>query len=139
MKVTAKAENKKFHPYPTNQVIAVIDGSGDAAAARTELDHAGFEAGAIEVLSGAEGLRRLDATGARHGMAGRLLRLIQGYGDMEQQIFARQADELRAGHSLVGVRTHGVKERRRAELIFKRHHGHTINFFGLWTITGMDA
>ncbi len=138
MRVTAQAENKKFHPYPTRQVIAVINEPGDAAAARVALEHAGF-AGAIEVLAGAEGLRRLDATGARHGVAGRLLRIFQGYGDMENQIFLRQAEELRAGYSLVGVRAVGAAQRRSAELIFKRHHGRFINYFGLWTITGMAA
>ncbi len=138
MKTAAQAEGKKFHVYPTNQVIAVIDGPGDAAAAHTELSHAGF-AGGVEVLAGPEGLRRLDATGARHGLAGRLMRLLQGYGDMEQRLFARQADELRAGHTLVGVVARGASERRRIQMIRARHHGHTINFFGTWTIIGMAA
>lgn len=138
MNVTAQAENKKFHPYPTRQVIAVINESGDAIAARVALDHAGFT-GAIEVLAGEDGLRRLDATGARHGVAGRLLRMFQGYGDMEQKTFARQAEELRAGHLLIGVRVVGAAERDRAEKILRRHRGHFINYFGVWTITGMAA
>lgn len=134
----SRPESKNFHAYPTNQVIAVIDGTGDAAAALTELNHAGFS-GAVEVLAGADGLKRLDASGARHGIAGRLFRLLQGYGDMERKTFARQADELRAGHSLVGVRARGGGERRRAQTILRRHKGHFINYFGYWTIVGMAA
>jgi hypothetical protein len=140
MNTPAKAGPKKpFRYYPTSQVIGVIDTAGDAAAARTELDRSGFSPGTAEVTAGPEGLRRLDATGARHGIAGKLWRMLQGYGDMEQQTFARQAVELRAGHSLVGVIARGATERRRAQMILKRHNGHFINFFGYWTIIGMAA
>ena len=139
MKISASPAAAKTHFYPTNQVVAVIDEGADVAAVRSELDRAGFAADAVEVMAGADGLRRLDASGARHGVAGRLLRLIQGYGDMEQMTFSRQADALRAGHSLVGVLVRGTEQRRRAGLILKRHHGHFMNFFGRWTITGMYA
>jgi hypothetical protein len=140
MNIPAKAGNKKsFHFYPTSQVIGVIDVPADAAAARAELDRSGFDPGTAEVTAGPEGLRRLDATGARHGIAGKLWRMLQGYGDMEQSTFARQAVELRAGHSLVGVRARGGNQRRRAQMILKRHNGHFINYFGYWTIVGMAA
>ena len=139
MKDPEKTGNTEFHYYPANQVVAVIDGPGDVAAARTELVRSGFTAGDIEVRAGSEGLRRLDASGARHGFAGRLMRMLQGYGDIEQVAFKRQADELRAGHSLVGVRAHGAGQRNNAKQILERHHGHYINFFGHWTITGMAA
>lgn len=127
-------------PSPARQVIAAINVPEDVAAALNEFTRAGFAAGDVVVLAGRETLRRLSAMGFGFGFSGRLISLLRRFSsDIGLQSLARQTEELRAGHALVGVCIRQEDERRRAEAIFMRCHGHFISNCRPWAIPGTDS
>ena len=126
-------------PAPASQVIAAINVPEDVAAVVGEFAQAGFAAGDVVVVAGREAMRRLGAMGFGFGLVGRLVCLLRRFSDMGLQSFARQAEELRAGHALVRVCIRKEDERRRAEAILMRCHGHFISYCRLWAIPEMDS
>ena len=137
MTTSVQSETLKSRPFLTHQVVAIMDEPEHVAAALSQLERKGFEGGDIKVLSGAEGAYWLDATGGRPGFAGRLIRFLRGNSESEQKTLARQAEELREGHILIGVHVRNAQERSLAGRILSRSQGHFIHFFGLWKIRGM--
>src|SRR6476660_7728814 len=63
--------------YPMHRMVAVFDEEASVHVAIQELARLGIDDSEIVVLTGEEGLTRLDPHGEQHGLHGRLLRLLQ--------------------------------------------------------------
>ncbi len=134
MAPTSRDDVERFLVYPTDHVIGVIDDAAEAQAALAALLSAGFSEEALRLFHGPETADQLDFSGTAHGFLGRLIRLVQGYGDVEHDHFQRYGEALRAGHFLISVH---VTERDRLEQVYeivKAHKGRNIDFFGRWTV-----
>jgi len=124
--------------YPTNKVVGIIDDPSDASAALDELEAAGFPPEDVDVLTGEEGVHRIDVTGEQHGLLARIVRILDKAGDMEPEHLKRHEDEMRAGHFGIGVTAKELKAREQVHQILKSHNGHFINFYGPWAIKSLE-
>ena len=93
---------KRHYRYPMHRIVAVIDDDAGTEAALNALPDAGVDVAAVDVLSGPEGARLLDTTGTRHGLRGRLLRLVQ-QGAYEGNALQTHDEALRAGGNVIYV------------------------------------
>ncbi|HEX3264094.1 MAG TPA: hypothetical protein VHR16_00370 [Candidatus Limnocylindrales bacterium] len=120
----------RFIGYPNRQVIAVFDSRAAAAMAGANLSEAGVAPRLIETYAGATDAELFDATGARHGLAARLRRVMQ-FSLMDQlPALAWYEAALREGKVVVAVRTVGRAATLRAVDALKAADGHFINRFG---------
>jgi hypothetical protein len=106
--------------YPTNRLLAVIDG----------LKAAGFTDRDLEILRGEEGADRMDGTGEVAGWLGRLRRAFD-FTLMDQLVdFATYETALRDGRAVVMIHVHGDDPKAQALKILKQHGGHFMNYYG---------
>jgi hypothetical protein len=115
--------------FPDGSVVGVVDRPDEAAAAVDAIVEAGVPEDAIHVLCCDSGARRLDPTGERHGLIGRLHRIIQHFGDKEVAHVERQAAELREGKFLVAAPAGGDEDAERLAAILKDAGGHYIHHY----------
>ena len=80
----------------------LVDGSA-LDDARDRLEQAGFGPDRYEVLHGEIDVGRIDVTGEGHGLAGTILRKLQGAVSDDAAHVRDYAEHLRAGHYVVGV------------------------------------
>ena len=126
------ARRPDLEPYPQDHVYAVVDRAQDVRAAVDALFEAGYGSDDVTVLCGPGG-QRLDPEGSGHGRLGRLIRTVQNFGPEREQL--RQVEEeLRGGHSAVGV--HVIDEPAKDEVsrVLREHGGHFIHHYGRWEI-----
>jgi len=90
-------------PYPNGSIVGVFSDQGALEEARCGLEQAGFGADRTEILHGEEDMGRIDVEGDEHGKGGGLVRRLQALFSDDADHARRYADELRAGHYLVGV------------------------------------
>ena len=127
-----------FH-YPTKNVIGVIDSREAVWAAVRDLQAAGFDEDGIHLLCGAQGAQSIESeTEEEKGFFGKLTRVIQEFGDIDQDHKEYHKQELLAGHYLVSVHAEDDEERDRACDILKAHGGHFINYYGEWVIDNLE-
>ncbi|MGH2688750.1 MAG: hypothetical protein ACRDKW_08075, partial [Actinomycetota bacterium] len=111
-----------------NTLIAALDEVEDVKTASEELVAAGFPKEEICVLGGKEGAEKLDPTGEHHGLRGRLVRLLERFGE-ETLLLEQHAEHLeRGGYTiLVPAADEQVSE---AADILSRHGAHDIVHLG---------
>jgi hypothetical protein len=137
-------KDRQFDPdsdslsFPRDSVVGILDDPDAASAALDALVDAGVPEGRIQVLCGEAGARRLDPSGARHGLLGRLQRVIQQFADQEVSHAERQSRELRDGKFLVAVPVEDEEEGERVASILSEHGGHFINRYGRWTVQRLE-
>lgn len=121
---------RRFIGYPSRRVVAVFEDRSAADRAVAALHAAGATGDEVEVFEGAADAERFDATGARHGIVARLLRIMQ-FSLMDQlPAMAWYEAALREGRSVVAVETTSRRETLRAVAAMKSAGGHFINRFG---------
>ena len=128
----------EFISYPTDRVVATIDDPADAQAAIEALLEAGCTPEEIDVLYGAEGLRRLDPTGKEHGLLARFQRTLLQFNE-EPKYIRRHEEDLRAGHFVIMVRAEEPERREAVKEILQSHGGHFIVFFGKLAMHRLDV
>jgi uncharacterized protein (TIGR02246 family) len=130
-----------FIPYPTNRVVGTIAEAKHADAAVEALVEAGFDRPSIDVLRGEEGLRRLDPTGAEHGVLERLQRALVRVGAQveEYQHLMRHVEDVRAGRCVVMVLAPRLEARTVAADILNAHGAEFVGFYGRWAWHGLAA
>ncbi len=117
-----------------NHMIAVYDDPDHAqAAVQALMDEERFREGEIELLSGTAGQDRLDFTGERHGLLGRLRRQVQKMTD-EYEHARRYEDELLRGHYLLLTQVRHEEQARRTCHLQQRHGGHFIHYYGPYIV-----
>ena len=92
-----------------------------------------MDVAAVDVLSGPEGARLLDATGTDHGLRGRLLRLLQ-QGAYEGNTLEAHAQALNAGSHVIYVPVRGNEQRDRVVDLLHAAGGRYVLYFRWWNI-----
>jgi hypothetical protein len=123
----------RFYRYPMRRVVAIIDDSGSLEAILEDLETAGIDVSAVNVLSGQEGARLLDRTGVIHGLRGRLLRLTQKTA-YEHEALAAHEKALIKGRHVLYVPVRRSDQRERVVDIIRDHGGYGIIHFKRWVI-----
>ena len=127
-----------FH-YPSKSVIGVIDSREAARAAVKDLQAAGFAEDGIHLLCGAQDAPKVESeTEEEKSFWGKLTRVIQEFGDIDQDHKEYHRKELLAGHYLVSVHAEDEEARDRARDILKAEGGHFINYYGEWAIDNLE-
>jgi hypothetical protein len=128
-----RRNQKRHYRYPMHRVVAVIDDDAGTEAALDALPEAGVDVAAVDVLSGPEGARLLDTTGTRHGLRGRLLRLVQ-QGAYEGNALQTHDEALRAGGNVIYVPVRGDDQRDRVVDILHAAGGRYVLYFRRWSV-----
>jgi hypothetical protein len=123
----------RFLGSARGRLLAVLDTDETTQAAIRALEESGIPTERIEIFTGDEGAAAFDSSGGRHGPAARVLRTIQFTLMDQMPDFAYYEAAARQGRSIVSVRARGEAEMRRAVETLRRHGGHFINQFGLFT------
>ena len=118
----------RFRAYPKNRVIAILASPSVTAAAVQDLIGAGVPAGSIETVCGEEGLREVDFTGERHGLLARIIRAVQGTGELAEYK-ERFEHALRGGECLLAVDAAETFTRQLVHQRLRARGAHYINFF----------
>ena len=124
--------------YPTNSVIGVVDSRTDARAAVRELKDAGFAEDKIGLLCGKQNIEEVESDAEDEpGFWGKVTRMIQEFGDVDQDHKEYHKQQLLAGHYLVSVHAEDDAARDRACDILKANRAHFINYYGEWAIDNL--
>jgi hypothetical protein len=119
--------------YPMHRMVAVLDDDAGVRAALDRLAGLGLDSSAVVVLTGGEGVARLDPTGEGHGLLGRLLRILQLTAEEGNALeFHHQA--LADGKSVVYVKVHGEAQKDAVAAALTAAGGHHLAYFGRWTV-----
>ena len=117
-----------FYHRPVYHVVGLLDDNSQIPAISRELESAGVDVGAVEILCGEQGAAILDEHGRYHGLRGRIVRAFQGLG--YDGITLETYDEaLRDGDLLLQVPARPAERRRIAELL-QHHYVHDVGYFG---------
>jgi hypothetical protein len=124
--------------YPTNSVIGVVDNREDARSAIRQLKAAGFPEDKIGLLFGARDTEQVEGgTEEEEGFWGKITRMIQEFGDVDQDHKEYHKQQLLAGHYLVTVHAEDDAARDRACDILKENNAHFINYYGEWAVDNL--
>ena len=123
-------------PFPTHKVAAALTPDMTAGVV-TALEDAGFARDRIEVVT-AEDVSDLAEPIGGSGIRGFLTRFSLSLGDDLDEIDQARR-ELTYGHALILVMVHGMAEQDRAHAVLREHGGHSIRYFGRWTVTTLEG
>lgn len=119
-----------FITWPLHKVVTIFDDPDTMKAAVAELRENGFQDPAIEAFCGYEGEKRIDFTGARHGVLATILRSLQHIGP-DRTYLERYEKALQEGHCMVMVSVDSKLHKERAARILHHHTGERVTYFGL--------
>jgi hypothetical protein len=126
----AEIERQRFINYPRGRLLAVADDAPTAARAVKALVAAGWDPGAVELVSGPESAHVFDATGADHGLRARVGRLVQ-FTLMDQlPDLAWYEAAARDGRVVLMVSVRGAREASQVGTILAAAGAHFINRYG---------
>jgi hypothetical protein len=116
---------------PRHRVVARLPDPDSAASALADLTNAGFRAEEVFVISGEEGIRRIDPAGLHHGLKGRVIRAADylTYGEL----IAEDTAHLEAGGVIVSLPARDADERERAERVLRARDASQMRYWGEWT------
>jgi hypothetical protein len=124
--------------YPFDHVFAIVDDHDAADAVLNELTEMGVSEDDIAVLTGDEGAARIDASGKKHGLLGRLWRAIQ-FTTMDAMPDAQRYEEAAAaGNFVFAVRASEEERRNLVHQILRKHEAHFINYYGKLTTMPLE-
>lgn len=69
-----------FYHRPTDDVGGLLTDESQIAAISADLESAGIDVAAVEILCGEQGVRILDEDGRYHGLRVRIVRALQRFG-----------------------------------------------------------
>jgi hypothetical protein len=121
--------------YPTNHVIAILDELEDAQQAIEALRLAGFEGRDILLITPPQSVETINSREQRWHLLDRIRQMVENVVSDEGPYQEMCEQVLKQGHHMVNVRALHDKEQQLAATILKDHRGHSIKFFGRWTIT----
>ena len=128
----------RFYRYPKNRIVAVLPDDAHLKSALGKLQPLGVNVADVNVLSGADGARLLDRTGAGHGLRGRLLRTFQR-GAYEVDSLRVHELALRAGEHVLYIPVRGKDQARKVAAAVGDAGGRYVLYFGSWTIGQLPA
>lgn len=128
--------NERSFRYPTRRVTGIMDHDSQVATVVERLPDAGVDVAAVNILSGPEGVRLLDRSGARHGRAGRLLRRIQRSG-YESAALDIHHQALNSGRHVIYVPVGDADQAVRVAAILREAGASYLLYFRRWSIEQM--
>ena len=120
-----------FYHRPTYRVVGLLTEQSEIPAISSELQSAGVDVAAVEILCGEQGARILDEHGRYHGLRGRIVRAFQRLG-YDQETLAVYDEALRNGELVLHVPARPADSARIAALL-QRHQVHDVGYFGQGT------
>lgn len=120
MSVTRIHDEGQTLSYPKGKVLGVVHTRAELDALVRALQSAGFEE--IEALNGDEGVHLLERIGTFF------------FSDTEDQILAKHIEELKAGHTIVAIKTPSDRVDEAVRVASQAGARHLVHF-GPWTIT----
>jgi hypothetical protein len=125
-----KGASGTFIGYPTDGLLAAFRDPAQAAAAAAAVTASGVPTRDVTVLRGEEGARRLDGTGAAHGLVGRTRRVVS-FTLMDQlPDLAWYEAAVQEGGAVLMVRVRGDEAKRRVLTAIRDAGGHFANYYG---------
>jgi hypothetical protein len=122
--------------YPLHKVVAAVEPARlDQVAAA--LEAAGLDGDRIEIVTASDAMPPDEPIGGA-GLRGFFARLGLSLGD-DLDALEQARSELGQGHALVLVAVHNDAERMQVHEILLEHGGHSMRYFGHWTITTLDG
>jgi hypothetical protein len=128
----------RFYRYPRNRIVAILPDDAHLESALGKLEPLGVNVADVNVLSGADGARLLDRTGAGHGLRARLLRTFQR-GAYEVDSLRVHEQALRAGEHVIYIPVRGKDQARKVAATVGDAGGRYVLYFGSWTIVQLPA
>jgi hypothetical protein len=98
---------------------------------------AGLDGDRIEIVTATDDLPSEEPIGGS-GIRGFFARFGLSLGD-DLDALEQARSELSQGHSLILVAVHDDAERMRVHDILHEHGGHSMRYFGYWTITTLEG
>ena len=117
-----------FYHRPIYHVVGLLTDKAEISAISRDLDSAGVDVAAVEILCGERGAAILDEHGRHHGLRGRVVRAFQRLG-YDGTTLAIYDEALSSGDMLLQVPVRPAQRRRIAELL-QHHHVHDLGYFG---------
>jgi hypothetical protein len=133
MGTQAKADlptHDDFLTYPLHKVVTVFDDPSKMETAVAELRESGFSDDDIEAFCGFDGEKRMDFTGASHGVLATILRSMQHIGP-DRTYLERYEKHLHEGHCMIMVSVQTKLKKERAARILHHHTAERVTYFGL--------
>ena len=123
----------RFYRYPMRRVVSIIDDTSSLEAILKDLASSGIDVSTVNVLSGQEGARLLDRSGATRGLRGRVLRLLQKSA-YEYEALVEHETALNAGRHVLYVPVRTRRQRRQVVDIMRNHGGYGMTYFSRWSV-----
>jgi hypothetical protein len=117
-----------FYHRPIYHMVGLLTENSEIPAISGELEAAGVDVTAMEILCGEQGARILDEHGRYHGLRGRIVRAFQRPG-YDETTLAIYDETLRRGDLLPQVPVRPA-DRRRVVALLQRHDVHDLGYFG---------
>ena len=133
---TSSAPSRYEPSYPLHKVVAALD-PGRVEQVAAALADAGLDGDRVEIVSATDDVQSEEPVGGS-GIRGFIERLGLSLGD-DLDALQQARSELRQGHALMLVAVHNDAERMRVHDILLEHGGHSMRYFGHWTITALDG
>jgi hypothetical protein len=125
-----KGSSGTFIGYPTDRLLAAFRDPTQAATAAAAIHALGVPTRDVSVLRGDEGARRLDGTGAAHGVIGRTRRAVS-FTLMDQlPDLAWYEAAVREGGAVLMVRVRGDEAKAAVLRVVRDAGGHFANYYG---------
>ena len=117
-----------FYHRPVYHVVGLLTDKSEISAVAKDLEAAGVDVAAVEILCGERGAAILDEHGRYHGLRARVVRTFQrlGYDATTLTIYD---EALRDGDLLLQVPVNPA-ERRRIAALLQHHNVHDLGYFG---------
>lgn len=122
---------------PREQVTGVLDDPERVAEIVEALRSAGIAEGDLEVYGGEDALAMVDPDGRQHGVAGRVTRALERFGQ-EGEEHRAAAEELQEGHLLVAVTVSDAEGKDQAAEALRAQGVHRLRFWGRWSVELMS-
>ena len=117
-----------FYHRPVYNVVGLLTERSEIPAISGELESAGVDVAAVEILCGEQGARILDEHGRYHGLRGRVVRTLQGFG-YDGNTLAIYDEVLGHGELVLHVPA-SPAGRSRITALLQRHGVHDVGYFG---------
>jgi hypothetical protein len=117
-----------FYHRPVYHVVGLLSEKSEIHGITGDLESAGLDVSAVEILCGKRGAAILDEHGRYHGLRGRIVRAFQRLG-YDETTLAIYDEALNHGDLLLQVPA-PPRERRRIVALLQRHYVHDLGYFG---------
>jgi len=116
-----------FYHRPVYHVVGLLTENSEIPAITRDLESAGVDVTAVEILCGEQGARILDEYGRYHGLRARIVRTFQLLG-YDQTILAIYDEALRKGDLLLQVPAQPA-QRHPVVALLQHHYVHDLGYF----------